>query len=232
MLDMMPFSSYEHILMSLSNAFESRYPQNTDRVNRMVGILFARPTLPLVKSSIISNLDYFHHRSGKNIDFFCAGYDIYPNIQSISESSIVTSVGDFPWSFSNYEFNKLRERFEQELVWQYQGGVELILANVCYDKNISQAIIKWDSSIVCRLDRMIKEKRIDSVEAFFEEIFQYVEKSSNDDPTWGLKKKYLLKTTGSALKQLILSLLPKNLGEDLERLAQFDVLDLSPRKAM
>lgn len=227
MLDMMPLSSYEQMLISLTNSFESRSPQSPGKVYRMAGILFARPTLSLAQSSIVPNLDYFHHRSGKNIDFFCAGYEIYPDIESVSELKSVTSVGDSPWTFSNREFNKLRERFEQESKWQYRGGVELILTNVYYDNDLSQAVIEWESSIVCNLDRMVNGKAIESVESFFEDIFRYAEKSSNTDPTWGFSGKRFVKTTGSALKQLILSLLPKNLGADLERLAEFAVVDLS-----
>lgn len=92
MLDMMPLSSYEQMLISLTNSFESRSSQSTGKIYRMVGILFTRPILPLAQSSIVPSLDYFHHRSGKNIDFFCAGYEIYPYIESFSELTSVTSV--------------------------------------------------------------------------------------------------------------------------------------------
>ena len=38
------------------------------------GFLFAPLHVPLARDEIAPGLDYFHHRSGECIDFFCAGY--------------------------------------------------------------------------------------------------------------------------------------------------------------
>ena len=70
---MVPAYSYEIACRELANAFRHSSPENV----RMVGLLFARPESSLASSEIVPNLDYYHHRSGKHIDFFCAGYGQY-----------------------------------------------------------------------------------------------------------------------------------------------------------
>src|SRR5205814_993168 len=41
---------------------------------RMVGLLFARPGSALAKAEVLPNLEYFDRRSGRNIDFYVAGF--------------------------------------------------------------------------------------------------------------------------------------------------------------
>lgn len=74
---MIPAWDYEEVCRELGNAFHYRYPAGKAGSTRMVGLLFAPREARLAKDEIVPSLDYFHHRSGHNIDFFCAGYSRY-----------------------------------------------------------------------------------------------------------------------------------------------------------
>ena len=224
--NMMPSSSFDDLIESLNNTFVSQYSGEADGCIRMVGILFARPELPLVKTSISQNLDYFHHRSGKNIDFFCAGYDIRGNLVRHEIDLPITKVGSSEWSFRNYQFNELRKNFEKISKWKYSGGVDLILTNVRYDSELG-SVFEFDSSILCKLDQMIKIKAIVSIENFFESIFQYAEQHTNVDPTWGFSDERGSEIVGSVFKRFIFSLLPKSIGDEVKKACKFAIIDLS-----
>jgi hypothetical protein len=61
---------------------------------------------------------------------------------------------------------------------------------------------------------------ITSFTSFFEDIIRYVEHADGEDPTWGFSDAQI----PNALKHLVLSLLPKNLGTEAERAAHFAVV--------
>jgi len=54
--------TYNHMMISI----KERYIEN---LNRTICILIARPSSPFVKKEILSNIEYFHHRSGNHVDF-------------------------------------------------------------------------------------------------------------------------------------------------------------------
>ena len=228
--DMAPASSFRDLQKYLTHAFKTRYPVDEKRKYRMIGVLFARPEHQLAKTSIIPHLEYFHHRSGNHIDFFFAGYDIIPYLSESAEHQIKAKIGKDRWSFSNYQFNELRRRFESLTSWKYSGGVELMLTNSYYDPSEYGAQIDFSSSIICNLDKMVAKQAIDNVEIFFEEIFRFAEKKTDDDPTWGFSDRKGVSVAGSVFRRIVLSLLPKRLGEDLEKIANFAILDLSKSK--
>lgn len=97
---MIPAWSYDQICKELGRAFQKRYPHRERGSIRMVGLLFAPPGARLAREHIIPSLDYFHHRSGDNIDFFCAGYSRY----GFTPGERPVSNDDPPWMFSDQVF--------------------------------------------------------------------------------------------------------------------------------
>src|SRR5437667_457455 len=78
---MKPATTYEDVCVYMVRTYYGdsgqEIPPGPNKKVRMVGLLFARPDVPLAQVEVVPNLDYFHYRSGKHIDFFCAGYDGY-----------------------------------------------------------------------------------------------------------------------------------------------------------
>jgi len=63
--------------------------------------------------------------------------------------------------------------------------------------------------------------------SFFEDIFKYAEKQNGEDPTWGFSDQLGISHSGSALKRLIFSLLPKDIGKEAEKLEHFAIRDIA-----
>ena len=221
---MVPAYSYEIACRELANAFRHSSPENV----RMVGLLFARPESSLASSEIVPNLDYYHHRSGKHIDFFCAGYgqywenwrDEFPDQRVVSRGAHVN------WLYSPAKFNSFREEIERMTKWRYSGAADLVLTNGRYDSAKDLGYFDFSTSVVCQLDQMKKDGAILSVETFFENVFRFADSAGGDDPTWGFSDTMGYKTAGSAFKRFILSLMPKKLGEDVNRVVHFSVQDI------
>jgi hypothetical protein len=225
--------SYDTVCRQLAFAFRQRYPNTGSNKVRMVGFVFARPNSPLAKSEIIDSLDYFHHRSGRNIDFFCGGYGMYwePYLDKVPDQQVVATVGGQNWLFSAEMFNRFRQEVENRTSWKYGGGVDLLLANGRYDAQTENGTVDFTSSIAMNLDKAKEEKAILSVEQFFEEIFRYAEEQSGDDPTWGFSDRMGAQLAGSAFKSLILYLLPKSIREDARKAFHFYVRDIAAAAA-
>jgi hypothetical protein len=190
---------------------------------RMVGLLFARPQSTLSKAEILPNLGYFHVRSGQFISLFCAGYS---EDSGWEDSEEVCDLKGKRWSFSNTGFDQIRRRLENGSKWQYAGGVQLILTNARLN-GFDTAILDLSSAICANLDEMKSAGAITSVESFFETLCRYAEDPNEVDPTWGFSDKAGVKIAGTSLKSLILSLLPKSLGADVQKAAHFAVVDIS-----
>jgi len=224
-----PAYSYELVCRELAHAFGQRSRALCREHVRMTGLLFARPSSPLAKDEIIPSIEYYHHRSGDRIDFFCSGYGAYwEGLREEFPDQVIVAPGKDPdWLFSAQKFNAFRAEIESMTMWKYSGGVDLLLANAIYDSAHQTASIDFSSLICCQLDRMKQDGAIQSVETFFERVFQFADAQSGNDPTWGFSGKQELRVAGSALKRVVLSLLPRKLGDDAARAFHFAVVDVS-----
>jgi hypothetical protein len=191
---------------------------------KLVGLLFARPELPLAKSEITPSLNYFHFRSGAHTNFYCAGYTAYGGTVDGYKTFGVDG-----WIYSDMRFNAFRWEIQDLSSWRYSGDCDLLLTNAYYNSSAQRISLDFSGAIVCRLDAMKKLGAILSVSSFFESIFQYAEHADGTDPIWGFSNSQGRGEAISALKRFVLSLLPKELGKDVEKAAHFAVVDISPR---
>jgi len=218
-----PAWDYEQVCRELDNGFRYRYPAGETSSNRMVGLLFAPRETRLARDEIVPSLDYFHHRSGNNIDFFCAGYSRF----GFTSGERPVTQDDPPWMFSIEAFDSFRRDIEGHSRWRYSSEADLLLMNGKRGNADGSASLDFSSSIVCDLDRMIRDHAIHSARRFFEDVFRFAEGVEKPDPTWGFSDEMGARTAGSALKRVILSLLPRDLGTDYQRAEHFAVRDVS-----
>ena len=222
---MVPAWDYEHLRQDLANAFRYRYKDRERGDVRMVGIRLAPAEVRLARDEIIPSLDYFHHRSGNNIDFFCGGYRRYGYAPRPDERKV--SSDQPPWIFSASAFDRFRQEIETLCRWRYSGEADLLLVNGHYDAEAEEANLDFKSAIACDLDKMIRDGAIQSVRRFFESVFQFTDSSDGKDPTWGFSDQQGIRVGGSALKRLLLSLLPRKLADDYSKAEHFVIRDLS-----
>jgi len=190
----------------------------------MIGIVFARPECKLAKDEIIPNLSYFDTRSGQNIDFFFPGYVL---ASDGSNTQQILHVGNEKWAFDVGLFNLARHKFEGMTTWIYSGEVDLILANV---RSLGDDVGHHaDFGRVLRfdLDKLVREKSIESVSKLLELLFKFAEHGHASDPVgtfsnhmgWRIGRKSLVAGLWDRLK-LLLTL-------DLRALQDFAVTDVT-----
>ncbi len=207
----------------LTQAFNDRYSGDSIR---LVGLLFAPPDSNLGGSEITKSLNYFHHRSGDKIDFFCAGYRRYGNGKQPVVEMEVTS-DSAPWYFNVIDFETLRKEAQKSSSWKYSGEADLILLNAMKAESGQDVVLDWSSAICCDLERMKKDKAIESARRFFEDIFSFVDEYDGTDPVWDLSDQHGVIKAKSGLKRLILSVLPKPLRELYSEAKHLAVRDIS-----
>jgi hypothetical protein len=101
------------------------------------------------------------------------------------------------------------------------------MMNAEFKESPKKASLDFTSAIACDLDRMVKDQAIQSVRRFFEDIFKFAETGQAADPTWGFSDEQGLRVGGSALRRLVLSLLPRHLGDDYKRAEHFAIRNIS-----
>lgn len=105
----------------------------------------------------------------------------------------------------------------------------MLLTNVRFDPNAEKAVLDFSSTICCQLDAMKGDQAIQSVERFFETVFRFAESASDEDPTWGFSDSQGIDIVGSALKRVVLGLLPKGLDAEYKKAEHFAVRNVGHR---
>lgn len=222
---MQPAIDLNDLIDSLTERFKRKYDGDPSAHTRMIGIAFARPNSPLSREEIIPQLNDWHYRSGDHIDFYFAGYTYpHPPVRDYIEVPIP---GSEPWLYSSERFNAFRQEIQSATTWDYSGGCDLLLTNARFDARIERAYLDFSSMISCQLNAMKDDQAIQSVEQFFESVFRFAESTNDDDPTWNFSDAQGIGIAGSALKRVVLSLLPKSLDADYKKAEHFVVRDVS-----
>lgn len=222
---MIPAWSLAGACRDLERRFE-RDAVRTDAV-KMVGLLFARPQSQLARDEIVPNLAYFHHRAGKHIHFFCAGYGGYWPRDQVPDAENVVTIDGVKWQYSDRLFNQFRAELEDASRWRYSGGADLVLTNAVWEAERKSSYLDFRSALAMNLEQAIADGAISDPSRWFERIFEFAETNTADDPTWGFGVSAGLVAAGSGLVAAILSLLPGSFGLEARRLPHFVVTDLA-----
>ena len=124
------------------------YIKNNRLSEDTIGILITRPDLDTGKS-ILKSLNYYHHLSGENMNFFLPGYGAYW-YGNYSDGRVVTTIDGVEWSYSDKMFVKFTKQLETNCKWCYSGESELLLLE--YKNNE----ISYDKVLRFYLDNMLR----------------------------------------------------------------------------
>jgi hypothetical protein len=201
--------------------------ERTEQWSKLVGLLFCMPTSKQGKDQILPGLDYFHHRSGVFVDFFCLGYGTDPgSLNGREPLQPITAVNGTHWYFDSREFNACRAQLEAQIKWRYSGETDLILA-VARKPKAGLAYIDYSCAIACNLEQMERDGAIQSIRAFFEKIFQFGEQYKGDDPVWKLSDKFGIEGGGQLLLEALLTLVPEEVRKRYKALRHLAISDVS-----
>ena len=89
-----------------------------------IGILITRPELEVGKD-ILSSLNYYHHASSKNVNFYLPGYGAYWH-GTYPDGRVVTKINGVDWSFSDSMFVQFVGELQAHSSWRYSGESELL----------------------------------------------------------------------------------------------------------
>lgn len=130
----------------------------------IIGILVTRPDLE-GGSNILNSLNYYHHLSGKNINFYLPGFGAYWH-GAYPDEKMVARIDGIEWSYSDIMFIGFINDLELYSRWEYSGETELLMLEY------KDGILSFDNVMQFHLDNMIRDKIIVSIPAFFQQLFR------------------------------------------------------------
>lgn len=131
-----------------------------------VGIMFARPSSKVVQERILCDIEYFHHRSGKYINFYFSGYGAYWNEEKYVDKKDICTVDNVTWSFSSKMFSNFVNELERISKWEYGGGTELLILEYVSD------MLDFSRAMLVPIDEIIEEAGREKLSRIIESIFR------------------------------------------------------------
>jgi len=229
---MLPAYTLDGIRQMLSEAFRTRYASNSTPRVRMVGALFAPAGASITKAEILPRLDDFHHRSGNNIDFFCAGYGAYwPPGWVPDEKAVATTTDSFgnetKWKYSSKFFNDLLNEMKKEAKnWKYSGEVDLLLLNALSESE-DEVRLDFTTCVTLAISRLKADKVIGTVPELFEQIFSYAEEAPDLARAERFSDKSGVSVGRTWLVDLVTSHLPLKTGTLWTKGHHYAIVDLT-----
>lgn len=127
-----------------------------------IGILITRPELEVGKD-ILSSLNYYHHASSKNVNFYLPGYGAYWH-GTYPDGRVVTKINGVDWSFSDSMFVQFVGELQAHSSWRYSGESELLMLEY---KN---GVLRFEKVMRFYLENMLRDNLIHSTSSFFQQL--------------------------------------------------------------
>ena len=215
-------------MTTLSMNTPTRYQKvriQENRNTKLIGLLLAHPNAPISKNEIVGHLNHFHHRSGEAIDFFCVGYGAYWPQEQYPDQVKATTIDGVDWYYSDKAFSKVIDDLESETKWTYSGETELLLISARKNDD-GETSLDYGTAVVCNLEAMFADKAFTSVRAFFEGIFKFAKRNTDNNELWGLSDHKGVQIGKSVIKDAVLSILPQGLRDFYKKAEHYAVKNI------
>lgn len=138
-------------------------------------ILFAPKFSKLGYEEIIKRFGYLDTITAEKLNIYCVGYGAYwnndfPDKEDIGIAKYEKGI-EIPWQFSQIQYGKFVNEFQNETKWSYSGGTELIVLNSNAD---------FSSCINFKIDEMVKDKVINFPGELLEALKKHSQSKNND----------------------------------------------------
>ena len=191
--------------------------RRNDFVEDTIGILITRPSLATGKD-ILEELNYYHHMTSVNINFYLPGYGAYWNPQEYPDMRVVTKIDGADWSFSDRAFVAFINALEEVSRWKYSGESELLL--IPYD----DGKLDYSNVAVFCLDAMLKDEAISSVSRFITDLSR---SAKRNNAVKSIAVKGAAKCVAKTIVQEMTDFLPKHISTALKRGRHYICKDFS-----
>lgn len=212
---------------ALTWAFENRY---RNKGVALTGILLARPEDSLTRAEILPNLNYWNHRSGDSIDFFCVGYLPRWFADSTADLPPVVTVGSGEWAFALSAFVELLRDIEATANVAYDGGPCLLLLNSHYDGTRMCARLDYSRIVWINFRQAIEDGAVSTPTQLAEYVFQFAKQANerpiakpSKDPVWEFSDAMGRKVLKRGVVDALLGFLPDSIRPNARRAFHFVV---------
>ena len=183
-----------------------------------IGILITRPELEVGKD-ILSSLNYYHHASGKNVNFYLPGYGAYWH-GTYPDGRVVTKINGVDWSFSDSMFVQFVGELQAHSSWRYSGESELLMLEY---KN---GVLRFEKVMRFYLENMLRDNLIHSTSSFFQQLLTAC---GQDKSPGGLSDRLAQAGAIQVTKNALMDRLPNEIKGLLLRGKYLCVQDFSPK---
>jgi len=195
---------------ALTRSFIHRY---RNKGVALTGILLARPEDSLTRDEILPHLNYWHHRSGDYVDFFCVGY--LPRWYADSTAGLppVVTVGNGEWAFAQSAFVELLTVIEETAGIAYDGSPSLILLNSYFNGFRERAYLNYSRIVWINFREAIADQAVSTPTQLAEYIFQFAKQAnerpqSSQDPVWEMSDSFGHRVLKRGVVDALLAFLP------------------------
>ncbi len=212
-----------------------------------LGILLARPEQEIAAKEIVPSLEYFHHRSGDHITFYCAGFGQYwPSLKDMNSEEesfseeyefildeyrrltldrIEVTDRPYPWYFSPKSFSEFVDDLENSSSWRYSGEVELLLLNATNEYERISFELDFRKVISINLNTANKIGAIESVQQLFEDIFRIAREKKTGTHIDSISDKLGAQSFLKGASDTLVEMVPKGILKKIKATACFAVHD-------
>ena len=184
-----------------------KHIRNNELIEDTIGILITRPDLH-TGNSILESLNYFHHLTGNNINFYLPGYGAYWSGDRYPDMNNVARINGVDWSFSYKSFVEFIGALEEVSRWKYSGESELLL--IPYHDEM----LDFSEVAVFHLDAMMNDGTISSVSNFITGLSRCVKR---DNSVPGITARGAVKCASKTVIDEIMDKLPTYISKSLSR---------------
>jgi hypothetical protein len=190
---------------------------------RPVALIFGRPACKIFKDELLPDRNYYHLRSGTNVELFYMGY-------ADPDAEYVT-VGDFDENdFSDQSFTSAVSDFEERTTWKYSGRTDLMLLNSFFSPR-QQVHLDFSNVFAVQLEDAVESKLINSGRVLIEEIMRQSKDSDTEDVVARISDVVFLRNARQSFLSWLMGLL-KLKAEDLGNAYRSCVRDISRREGL
>lgn len=184
-----------------------KHIRNNELIEDTIGILITRPDLQ-TGNSILKSLNYFHHLTGNNINFYLPGYGAYWSGDRYPDMNNVARINGVDWSFSYKAFVDFIAALEEVSRWKYSGESELLL--IPYHDEM----LDFSGVAVFHLDAMMNDGTISSVSSFITGLSRCVKR---DNSVTSITARGVVKCVSKTVIDEIVDKTPTYISKSLSR---------------
>jgi len=129
-----------------------------------------------IADQLVASFNYWHLASGELLDIIYAGW---------------TQSGD-KLSYDIYDFHAFVQTLQSGSTWKFGGEVEILILSFVINTERRSGYFDFDEVLIIPIEKMIKQKLIDSVDGFVQQILNYAQLVAEAED----------KSVGSAVSQI------------------------------